>query len=72
MRPSSSKLGTSRPIRRGRGANPLGEQHNGEHIEFKLNSVLADDTEMLGFVKKEDIPVGEDRWCGNLIQLYQV
>lgn len=39
-------------------------------MRIKLNSVLVDDqdkalkfyTEVLGFVKKEDIPIGEYRW----------
>ena len=39
-------------------------------MKIKLNSVLVDDqaralefyTEVLGFVKKEDIPIGEFRW----------
>lgn len=58
-------------------------------MRIKLNGVLVDDqdkalkfyTEVLGFVKRTDIPMGEARWltvavfddtCDNLIQLYQV
>ena len=39
-------------------------------MQIRLNSVMVDDqqkalafyTDVLGFVKKEDIPLGEDRW----------
>lgn len=53
-------------------------------MKIKLNSVPVGDqdkalafyTDVLGFLKKTDIPVGQFRWltvdtCGNLIQIYR-
>jgi len=58
-------------------------------VKIKLCSVFVDDqdkalkfyTDVLGFVKKSDFPVGDFKWlnvavfddtCGNLIQIVQV
>lgn len=50
--------------------NQTSEQLNGDSVKIKIASILVDDqekalkfyTEKIGFIKKDDVPVGEYKW----------
>ena len=52
------------------GCNQIAHNEKGGNMKIKINSIFVNDqdkalkfyTEILGFVKKEDIPIGKYRW----------